>query len=342
MTASAAGPASPASPEIGRLRMAELMACLAAACELAMGQEADFALHSTALAMRIGAAQRLAASEMRDLYYLAQLRYLGCNADNQRMADIVGDVIALRRAVAPLDMGDAPAMLAALWARLRERHEAAPLAMLGGLLQWLRESGAIFPGHCEAAERLGTRLGFGASLVAALGQLYVRWDGKGTPRLAGEAILPAVRIVGLAQDTITHARRGGWPAVLALLQQRSGRQYDPRLVALLLALGPALLDDLPRDWVALLNLEPAPQQQLQGPALDAALHAMADYADLQTGTGLGHARRVAGLARAAAAGLGLADEWQLALLQAGLLHDIGRVAISADVWCQPGPLSAGQ
>src|SRR5262245_61769992 len=131
-------PRAPEPPEpLERLRTAELMACLAAACELAMGQSADFALHGTALGMRLADALGLADSERRDVYYQAQLRFIGCNADTQWLDAAAGDVIALRRAVAPLDTTDGRAMLGALVDRIRATHAEAP---------WLRQWAAVLNG----------------------------------------------------------------------------------------------------------------------------------------------------------------------------------------------------
>src|SRR6202008_2762436 len=145
------------------LRFAELMACLAAACELAMGQSADFALQGCALAMRLAQAMGLSAAEQRDVYYQAQLRFIGCNADTELMAAIAGDVIELRRAVAPLDVADTRAMAGALVQRIRAtQRDAPPLRTVLAILRGLLESGSlttdIFPGHCEVAQRLGRRL----------------------------------------------------------------------------------------------------------------------------------------------------------------------------------------
>ena len=62
-------------------------------------------------------------------------------------------------------------------------------------------------------QRLAERLGFGASLIQALGQLYERWDGKGLPHgLRAEAVSPAVLLVTLAQDVVTYQRLGGHDA----------------------------------------------------------------------------------------------------------------------------------
>src|SRR6185295_12267327 len=79
--ASSRAMADPAALLPEQLRFAEVMVCFAAACELAMGQSADHALHSGAVALRLGRAAGLGASELRDVFYQSLLRFIGCNAD---------------------------------------------------------------------------------------------------------------------------------------------------------------------------------------------------------------------------------------------------------------------
>lgn len=324
------------------LPLAELLACLAAACELAMGQDADFALHSAAVAQRLAKAAGLTIQAQDEAWQIAQLRFIGCNAETDRMAAVAGDVIELRRAVAPLDTQDTRALLGALLDRIAVAHAGEPawrrwLAQVRGVAQSEAFVGEIFPGHCEVARRLSERLGLAPRVQQGLSQLYARWDGRGVPALQGEAVLPAVRVVTLAQEALLHHRRGGWPAVQALLAARRGRQFDPQLVDRLLTLGAAALEP------------PSPSeatgsrtQTLRGPALEEALQALADYTDLQSPWLLQHSRRVAALAEGAARRLGLPDAQQALLRHAGWLHDIGRVAISADLWGQARPLTPAQ
>ncbi len=329
---------------LARLRVAELMACLAAASELAMGQDADHALQSCAVAVRVAQGRGTAGSDLRNVFYQSLLRFIGCNAETGVMATIAGDVLALRRAMAPLDLANAPSVVSALVKRVRATHaEASPLAVSRAVLRSLSRAGEfardIFPGHCEVAQRLGCRLGFDERFLAGLGQLYARWDGKGIPGVGGERILPAARIVVLAQELVTHHRHGGWQAVDALLRQRRGGQFDPVLVDWALAQGPALLAGLPTRWEELLDLEPPPHDVLTGTALDEAFEVLADYADIQSGWLLTHSRRVAALAVDAARRLEIGIDAQRALRQAALVHDIGRVGVSTHVWDQSGPLS---
>lgn len=330
-----------------RLRFAELMACLAAACELAMGQDADQALHGCAVAMRLARAAKLSGSDLRAVYYQSLLRFIGCNADTGVIAAIAGDVLELRRAMAPLDATAAPKVVATLVQRIRAAHNddsalATALAVLRGLARAGEFARDVFPGHCEVAQRLGQRLGFDERFVTGLGQLYARWDGKGTPAVAGEAIQPAVRIVVLVHDLVLHHHTEGWEGAARVLGERSAKQYDPTLVALALAEGPALVTSLPSRWDELPDLEPPPHDTLQGPALERALTVLADYADIQSTWWLGHSRRVADLAVDAARQLGADAAAQELLRCAALVHDIGRVGVSTHVWERAGALSPGE
>jgi HD-GYP domain-containing protein (c-di-GMP phosphodiesterase class II) len=69
---------------------------------------------------------------------------------------------------------------------------------------------------------------------------------------------------------------------------------------------------------------------------------MADFADLASPYTVGHSAGVADLAEAAGWRSGLAPDRVSALRRAALLHDLGRVGVSAGIWGEPGPLDAGQ
>ena len=79
---------------------------------------------------------------------------------------------------------------------------------------------------------------------------------------------------------------------------------------------------------------------LVGEALDAACLAVGDFADLKSPFTLGHSRGVAELAEAAAWRMGLGEDDVDVVRRAGLLHDVGRVAVSNGVWDKPAPLTA--
>ena len=66
---------------------------------------------------------------------------------------------------------------------------------------------------------------------------------------------------------------------------------------------------------------------------------MADFADIKSPYTLGHSPGVAALAAGAARRCGLVEADVTALRRAGLLHDIGRVGVSAGIWGKEGALS---
>lgn len=329
------------------MRLAEVIAALSRATDLAMGQPVEFALTSCVLAVRLADAMGFDEAGLREVYYQALLRYIGCNADTQTLAAIVGDELEMRTHFAELDTADRGAIMRLAIRQIRAANADASLLgvtreIFRGLTTLPRFIPDFYAGHCEVAERLATRLGFDERIVLALGQLYERWDGKGLPKgLKGEAIAPAVLVVTLAQDMIIHHRLGGIDAALAICRERRDGAYDPRLADRFCEQAGSLFADLDTDpsWDTVLALEPGAKIVLSEADLDTACAAIADFADLKSTYTLGHSHGVADLAARATAKLGLPGSDATTLRRAGLIHDVGRVAISARIWTKPGSLS---
>jgi hypothetical protein len=238
------------SAGITDVRLAEFVAALSIATDLAMGQPLEQALCSCILAVRLGEQLGLSDSELREVYYQALLRYIGCNAETQAMAAIVGDELALRADIAVLDTADTPKITNLILRYIRQANAGAPAFQLARtvvseLVKAPRAFKEMFSAHCEVAERLAERLDFGAPIVRALGQLYERWDGKGLPNgLKGEQVAIAVRVVTLAQDAVIFHRLDGAGAAVATARERSGHAYDPRIVETFCQHAPQLLAGL--------------------------------------------------------------------------------------------------
>ena len=332
------------------VRRGEIIAALSLATDLAMGQPVEFALRSCVLGMRLGEALRLSDEELSEIYFQALLRYVGCNAETYSLVALFGDELSLRRDLARIDMGKAAELAAVVLRHLRSANvDAGPvdtvLAIARGLLVAQKTSVDNIAAHCEAAERLAERLGLGPWIRRNLGQIYERWDGRGLPnRLRGEAIAPAVRVVIFAQDVVVLRAAYGDDGAWARLRARRGRIYDPRLVDCFLARADRFVAGLDEvsSWDAVLGLEPGPRCHLSGQAFDEACLAMADFADLKSPYVLGHSRAVSRLAAAAARRYGLPARDVIDIGRAGLLHDIGRVGISARLWLKPGALTDGE
>jgi HD-GYP domain-containing protein (c-di-GMP phosphodiesterase class II) len=329
------------------IRRAEIIAALSLATDLAVGQPMENALRSCVLAMRLGEGLGFGRADMLTVYWSALLRHIGCNAESHSMAALFGDEVEFNRLVGLTDMGKASEMLPLILRMLRKANAGArPLAMIAAMATGLAGSKAVavtvVGGHCEVAERLAARMGFGADVVAAVGQSEERWDGHGLPAgLKGEAIAPAVRVVNLARDFIVLSAALGPEAAEAKLRERRGHAYDPKIVDLFLKRSRAFTGGFEAivSWEEVLRLEPEPQVSLTDAEVDTACLAMADFADIKSPFTNGHSRAVARLAVAAARRAGLSHPDLADLGRAAMLHDIGQSAISARVWMKPGPLS---
>jgi hypothetical protein len=106
-----------------------------------------------------------------------------------------------------------------------------------------------------------------------LGQLYERWDGHGLPNhLKGEQVKLAVRIVTLAQDTISVTEAHGFEAMTAIIAKRRGGAYQPELADLFLGDARRLLEGIDGavDRETILALEPRPHAVLDEEACEQA------------------------------------------------------------------------
>jgi HD-GYP domain-containing protein (c-di-GMP phosphodiesterase class II) len=332
------------------VRLAEVIAALSLATDLAMGQPMAFALRSCVLSVRLGEALGFDGPQLSEIYYQALLRYIGCNAETHVFAALFGDELALRRDIALIDAGKVPDVLRVLARHIRAANEGAgPLQSMLSVVRGLGVAKGVthdaFAGHCEVAQRLAERLGFSGSVVDALGQLYERWDGRGEPNgLKEEAIAPAVRVVSLVQDALAVYDAHGADATVAMVRQRRGSAYDPRIADRFCAQAATLLPAFGTEptWDDVLALEPPPRVVLSDEQFHRACVAMADFADLKSPYSLGHSRYVAELAARAADRCGLTGDDVLAVERAGLLHDIGSVAVSSGIWCKAGALSESE
>ncbi|HNP69837.1 MAG TPA: HD domain-containing phosphohydrolase [Kouleothrix sp.] len=325
--------------------LAELMAALSVATDLAMGQPLEYALHACVVAMRLADALGMGGGELAEVYYQALLRYIGCNAETSMLAAIVGDELALRADYVAIDSANPAEVIGTIVRFIRQANAGATAlqmaqAVVSGVLASARTVDDFLGGHCEVARRLGERMGFGERITRGLGQLYARWDGKGTPSIKGHEVMPAVLVVTLAQDVVTFHRLGGLEAAVKVARERRGAAYAPWMADCFCARAAQLLaglDDL--GWADVLALDPEPRAQLSGAQLDAACLAIADFADIKSPYTLGHSSGVAQLAAEAARYGRLTAPDVATIYRAGLLHDIGRVGVSAGVWGKPGPLS---
>jgi HD-GYP domain-containing protein (c-di-GMP phosphodiesterase class II) len=203
-----------------------------------------------------------------------------------------------------------------------------------------------YPHHlaalCEVGEMLTDRLGLPPSIQALFPAFTERWDGKGAlGRAQGEDIPLAVRIVHVARDATIHRMMGGPEAAARLVRGRGGRAFDPVVAGKLADDIEAIFAGVAEGsaWERLLAAEPGSGLRLEGAAVDRALAAMGDFADLASPYLVGHSAGVARLAGAAAERCSAHGVDAVAVRRAALVHDLGRVAIPLRIWHKPGPFA---
>ena len=324
------------------MALAEFTAALSLAADQAAGLSLEHGLRSCLLAVRLARRAGLAAGELRDVYYTALLRSVGCTSDAHEQAGLFGDEISARA-----ELNLAPHLPARELLGVLTRHTAAgapPLrraAALGRTLAAARSlPRRVAAAHCETAQRLSSRLGLPDSVSGALHAVFERWDGSGFPDgLAGGQIPLPARFAQLSYDAmLMHEHLHG----VGQITERAGSGYDPDVAALLRAEDPGEVTEVVSPWEQVLAAEPGGPTPLDDAQLDAACEAAADLADLKSPWLLGHSRGVAELAESAAWRSGLDAARVAGLRRAALLHDLGRVAVPSGIWDRPGPLRDGE
>lgn len=319
------------------------MASLSLATDLGMGQPAEFAMQACVVAMRLGEKLGFAEEELRAVYYQSLLRYIGCNAETRLLAAVFGDELAFRKDFIHVDTNSQEFVRQSVRA-IRNLHAGeSSLRLLQSIVRGLMAASQFtqefFEGHCEVAERLAQRLGFEEQIVASIKQVYARWDGKGIPALKGDAIAPSLLIVSLAQDAVYAYQLEGVDSAVALAKQRKGQMYAPRHVEIFCQSASELLKEETTNWQTVLAMEPGKQSILSEAEFDSACEAIADFTDIKSPYLLGHSSGVARVAESAGHKAGLSEAAISEIRRAALLHDIGRVGVSAGIWGKLGPLT---
>jgi HD-GYP domain-containing protein (c-di-GMP phosphodiesterase class II) len=318
---------------------------LSLATDLGIGVPLEHGLQSTLIAIRLGEQLGVDAETASQTYYTCLLFYVGCTANADIAAEIFGDHNALTTYGAPVRFGSRMERAAGLM-RAVAPPTGTTLVRARQLAYGLPKLARVFPGQvaalCEVAQMLTDRLGLPAEIGALFFYVDERWDGKGDPgRAKGEEIPLAVRIVQVARDAAFQRMLGGPDLAARVIRQRAGSAFDP-VVAAYLADGAAELlapHDDASAWDEALAGEPAPQVTLGGEAIERALAAMGDFADLASPFLVGHSAGVAMMAASAGRVFGL-DAAEIATVRrAALVHDVGRVAIPVTIWQKPGPLT---
>ena len=327
------------------IRMADLLAALSVATDLGMALAPEQCIRTCLVATSLARQLGLPEAEVSDVYYTTLVRHLGCTATTHEEAYLFGpDELSLRPRAERTDDANHWEVLGLLARVGTGGGVRRPQYLARALKSGAAGESAILRAVCEVGSQLSEQLGLGAAVSRALYQILERWDGAGHPeRLAGEEIARPARLVAVASQAVIFDRLGGPDAAVAALRQRSGGWLDPEAVAEFEIVGPKLLREVDAVdmWQAVLDAEPLPYRCVPADQIDAVARAFGYFVDLKSPYLFGHSTGVAALAEQAGRVLRLGDETCLMLRQAGLFHDLGRVAVPTGVWEKPGPLGRG-
>jgi HD-GYP domain-containing protein (c-di-GMP phosphodiesterase class II)/DNA-binding CsgD family transcriptional regulator len=317
-----------------------VVAALSVASDLTRGHPPGEAMRACLLATELARRAGLDGLGQSEVYYATLMRFAGCAATSHEIAAAFGgdDIVVRARGdlVDPTDPAEAMLLLAGLGV------DAARLRLLGGPagVASLKAEGAR--ADCEVGADLTARLRLPEAVRRAVLDSFERFDGCGVPAgHAGAEVAGGSRFAAVGFAAVMFDAVAGGEAAARTVARWSGRALDPAIVAVFAdAPGELLRMSSPDDvWAAVVDAEPAPRRVFRDEvALDEALAGFGDAADLKSPWFTGHSGGVARLARAAARQLPAADA--ALVYRAGVLHDLGRVAVPTGIWERSGPLRA--
>jgi HD-GYP domain-containing protein (c-di-GMP phosphodiesterase class II) len=325
------------------------MAALSLATDLGLGQPLQHELAVCLAALELADRVGCCPEERSDVYYVALVAHVGCTGAAPYFASwIGGDDIRFQRGAQQLGAVSETAEDLQYFLRRfaddrppPERVRLVARMLLGGHKRFELMGANL----CEGATLLARRLHMPDAVTLALGQLLERWDGKGLPgEAAGEEISRPLRIVRVAQDLVAIAHARGAEAAVKALARRRGHGHDPAIVDAALADPESLLRaaDVHDAWGRVIDAEPQPVATISSAGMEMVARAFGEFTDVKVDFLHGHSARVADLAATAAEALGCSRSDVDDVRAAGLLHDVGRVAVPNGVWDKPGELNAGE
>jgi len=322
--------------------LALVLGALSSATDLGAGVPLGTSIRTCLVATRLGGAIGVRGEALRDVYFTALLRHLGCTAFSHEASYYgAGDDHDVLRTFEGVDPRARASVAGRAFGRLSAgRGLGTRVRAIARTLGAPNNGDALARAQCDQASALAGDLGMGENVVRALGQIFERFAGHGAPAgLVGEEIVLPARLLQVAGVFEIHHRQGGRARALDALRAQSGRTLDPALVE-------ALLADVPEYWALLEGASAwdeflAAEPRGEGGAacdLDAVACAFGRYADLKSPIFLGHSAAVADLAARAVAAEGLPKEDVAKVRRAGHLHDLGVVAVPNGVWEKPASL----
>ncbi|MBC7924985.1 MAG: HD domain-containing protein [Bryobacteraceae bacterium] len=329
------------------IRLAEVISSLSFALDLTEGQAMGHSVRACIIAMHIGEEIRLTPEELGDLYYASLMKDAGCSTNSSRMYQILGtDDIKAKRDVKVTD-----------WTRLNWEslsyaishvQTGAPFlervrAIVDVAQNQKRTAKELVTMRCERGSFIARRIGLSENSASAIHSLDELWSGAGQPTgLCREEIPVLSRVMNLSQNLEVFYSTFGPVAALEMARVRSGRWFDPSLVAAFESISKRgkVWDDVDHSSDRIAGMEPTEQHLVADPdTLDSICLAFADVIDAKSPFTFRHSTGVAGAAVAIARTLELSEQEVTTIRRAALLHDIGKLSVPNSILDKPGKLT---
>ena len=314
--------------------LAELLCALSYASGLAGTERMEHGTNTVFVGIQLGRALGLETEDLEAIFYGGLLKDVGCGACGAVLAPFFADdELAPRLDMKLIDIHSPHSMLA--WARSQLVLDPSLPARLARLAAFASHCGSVtheaLAAHCEIAADFAARLGFGTHVQDAVHEQHERYDGRGPAfRRPGEAIPVPAQVLHLALAAELARSLAGVEAAAAMVRQRAGTYFRPDVAEAYLDLADGIWPpgDDPVPLADVLSCDPGtPADDLPGDRRLTVCEALADFTDLKTiGRGL-HSQAVAHLVGEAAAHLGFSPAEQDRLRRAGLVHDLGKIAV---------------
>jgi putative nucleotidyltransferase with HDIG domain len=333
-----------------RVALSEVLGALSYALDLTEGEPPGHAVRATAIGMRLAEEIGLGETDRSSLFYALLLKDAGCSSNAARISSLfAADDHTAKRAMKLTDWSKPGALAAYTWRAVEPgRGPVAKARRMAAIAQEGEVTREVIGTRCERGADIARMLDLPEDSAQAIHALDEHWDGSGHPLgLEGEAIPLLGRILSLAQTVEIFTRTTGPGGALAMAIKRAGRWFDPALVQ-------ALLDfrDDAAFWGPLADPAVVPPAAAWEPAdhvvladdakLDAVAEAFARVIDAKSPFTARHSSEVARWAVAIGLELGMDRAGLRDLRRAGLLHDIGKLAISNRILDKPGTLDAAE
>lgn len=324
----------------------EGLGVLALAADLATGRPKGSGLTAAIVAAEFARTLDLDLAKQKDIFFLAAVRFIGCTITSHETGMMsIGD-----------DQGFAVATMLGDWAdradlkRYLDQYIAleAPAEDRDKAFEHICDilpdaAEGFTAAHCRQSYLMARRLNVSDAVLEAIPFYYARWDGKILPFGGTDApyISRVVRITEMAELV---RRLHDIDRAKEVIAAKLGAEIDPVLGQTFLDHSDAIFAAASKgpEFEGFIAAEPGDPIPMTPACADVLAEVAADMTDHKANHFRSHSRRVASLAASAAKIAGLPTDQVQTLRRAGLVHDIGKCAISNRIWYKPSDLTVSE